>query len=144
METKIMILLLFVCILFVLACNRINDPHSEDVFSINPVDLTELKVYSPSYQQIITPGSILKIKWYFPENVDFVQIALYRKDSRTEIITIKTPNTGYYEWKIPEDFRNSVHYRINISVYNTPVINKFSEYFFIQKPAATYTGEEVI
>ncbi len=144
MKAKIKILLLFVSILLIPSCNRINDPEFEDVFVVNPVEPSSLKIFSPTYQEVVQPGSTLNIKWNFPDDIEYVQISIYRKESKTELISIKTENTGLYEWKIPDDFKMSVHYRINIALYNTPVVNKFSEYFFILKPNSINMGKEEI
>lgn len=134
MKTKVINIVFFAAVLVFFSCSGRDDYRNDsDEFVLNPIDISQLKISSPVRNETVKPGTVLKINWFFPGNINTVQISLYRKSEFKQFLSIKTENTGYYEWKIPADFINSVHYRIRIAVYDNTSINKFSDYFFIVK-----------
>ena len=134
MKTKILAVVFLISLSFLLSCSgRDNELQNDDSFIANPVDVSQLKISSPEKNETLEPGTTLKIEWSFPASISEVQISLYRKREFKALLSTKSRNTGYYEWKIPVDFQNSVHYRVKIAAYDNPGINKFSEYFFILK-----------
>lgn len=134
MKTKIYSIVFFISVLVLFSCSgRDNQMQNNDAFIVNPIDVSRLQILSPTRNESLEPGATLKIHWSFPGNINTVQIALYRKSEFKQHLSVKTENSGYFEWKIPSDIKNSVHYRIRIAVYDNPYINKFSDYFFIVK-----------
>ena len=132
MKTKsYQLFIIIISLLLIISCSKRNDGLSDDSFAISPIDESQLKIFSPVDGESLEPGATLKIRWSFPGNINTIQLTLYRKSEFKEWLSVKTKNSGYYEWKIPADFKNSVHYRVKISVYDEPTITKFSEYFHI-------------
>lgn len=118
-------------VLFFSCSSRDNDWEGNDNPLISPIGNSQLKITSPEPGETWKTGATHTITWSFPKSVDKVQIILYRKDDLKMFITVNTENTGEFEWKIPDQFVNSVHYRIKIVGYDSPIINKTSDYFFI-------------
>ena len=132
MKTKALSVVFFISILVLFSCSgRDNEIQNDDAFILSPIDVSQLQISSPVKNETLEPGTALKIKWFFPQNITTVQISLYRKSEFKQLLSVKTNNTGSYDWIIPPDFKNSVHYRIKIAVYDNPAINKFSDYFFV-------------
>lgn len=126
------IFLLFIISLLTLSCSsRDDDWNVNDNPLISPIGNYQLKISTPEPGETWKPGTTQVITWSFPESIDKVQIILYRKDELKMFLTVNTENTGKFEWKIPAQFLNSVHYRIKIVAYDLPLINKTSDYFFI-------------
>ena len=134
MKTKIINVVFLISLSILLSCSGRDDGfQSDDSFVLSPIDESLMKISAPSRNETLEPGTTLKVKWSFPSNIHSVQITLYRKREFKAVLSVMCENTGYYEWTIPADFPNSVHYRVNIAVYDNLDINKFSEYFFILK-----------
>ncbi len=129
MKAKITIIV-FVSVMLFFSCSR-NDEAQKESLITNPDGISHLWIFSPQAGQTLKPGATAKIKWLFPKDISRVQITLYRKNEFKRWLCEQCENSGYYEWKIPTDIRNSVHYRINVASSDNPEINKFSEYFFI-------------
>ncbi len=133
MKTKILFAaILFFSVLIFNSCSR-NElvgpeqpPNGSDQTIIN-----SLRILSPQSGVMWKPGTVQKITWSFPDVVKKVQIKLYKKQELRSILAIAYENTGSFEWKIPSDILNSVHYRIEVYDVDAPILTKLSEYFYI-------------
>ncbi|MDF1612943.1 hypothetical protein [Stygiobacter electus] len=73
-----------------------------------------------------------KIKWQLSNEVKKVQIILFKKEALIDYLAISFPNIGEFNWNIPKNFTNSIHYRIKIIAIDYPRINALSDYFYIK------------
>lgn len=124
--------IILMLIVLVFSCNQRDEltfPEESEIFQIKNDDL---KIISPKFGETWQPGSNQKIKWILKQEIKKVQILLFRKTELMKYLASSFPNNGEYEWNIPKDFINSVHYRVKIIAIDIPRINATSEYFYIK------------
>jgi len=129
---KILVIFPIFLLLLTTSCSeRITNAPEKEITS-QPIVLKKTMVYSPVEGDLWNLGSVQKISWHVPENVEFVKIELLRKTELKLIIQEKITNSGVFEWIIPEVLTQSVHYRIIISAFGRPDLSTMSEYFSIK------------
>jgi hypothetical protein len=127
---KIFFVLIFLSIFHFIACSD-REGISKHSNITGPSTPPNLVVESPSNGDILRPGLSYQIKWSFPTSIQKVTIQLWRKREFKSIIANAYSNTGNYNWKIPQDILNSIHYRIKICDYDSPDFEATSNYFAV-------------
>jgi hypothetical protein len=81
---------------------------------VPPSDTTPptVRVIAPNGGERLAPGSIFRIRWEASDNVGVssVYIRLYQEGVMRVIIADNPPNTGYYDWTVPN--RHGSNYKI--------------------------------
>jgi subtilisin-like proprotein convertase family protein len=73
---------------------------------VSPSDTTPptVRVIAPNGGERLTPGSVFRIRWEASDNVGVtgVYIRLYQGGVMRVIIADNPPNSGYYDWTVPD------------------------------------------
>jgi hypothetical protein len=93
-----------------------------------------LRIISPNGGEILSKTKPVQIKWEAPAVDGKVLITLYKKGIKISTITIGTPNTGEYKWRIPAQIVPHENYRIRIRSIQNLGINDFSDKDFAIVP----------
>jgi len=74
-----------------------------------------VRVITPNGGERLTVGSVFRIRWEASDNVgvEKVHIWLFQGDTQVMVIASNLPNTGYYDWTVPN--RPGGNYRIRIA-----------------------------
>jgi parallel beta-helix repeat protein len=73
-----------------------------------------VKVLAPNGGEALTVGSVFRISWEATDNVgvSYIQIWLIQDSSEVMIIAENIPNTGYYDWAVPNRVGSGYKVRI--------------------------------
>lgn len=94
---------------------------------------SKISVESPVYGENLLPGKIYKVKWNAPQDVKKFSIALYRKGVFQKFLRVSIEDSTCWEWKIPVELFQSVHYKLKIADVNHPDWNYgWSGNFFVK------------
>lgn len=126
---KIFLLIFFVIII---SCTQREELITQNEEIPINVSNNDLKIISPKYGETWKPGTTQKIKWELSSEVKKVQLIIYKKENLIQHLAISYPNIGEFNWNIPNNFVNSVHYRIKIIAVDVPRIFSLSDYFYIK------------
>jgi PKD repeat protein len=84
---------------------------------IPPSDTTPptVRVIAPNGGETLFPGDVFRIRWEASDNVGVakVHIWLFQGNAQVMVIARDLPNTGYYDWTVPD--RPGTNYRIRIA-----------------------------
>jgi hypothetical protein len=130
MKSKIFFLVLLTGSFFI-SCSGREDYLDDDSQINNPGTFSNLIIEAPTFGEVLKPGSTYQIKWSFPSTIKKIQIRLYRKEELKSIIAIAYENNGAFNWTIPNNIINSVHYRIKIFNVDSPGFEAMSDYFYV-------------
>jgi len=110
-----------------------------DEFEIINENLPDsITVTNPTSSSSWETGSVQTITWTTTENVDNVEIDLYKGDILSRAITpLYTNNDGSYSWTIPNGLEVDTDYQIRIAEYFNNPVNDFSDYFEIYENTET-------
>lgn len=123
--------------------SSISNPSISD-FSDNTFQIMEaptIEITYPSNQGIVwKTGQEYTIRWnaigIFGHLGSYVRIDLYKGESIDTVLAKSTLNDGTYNWLIPENYVNALHYRIKVSSTVDSLICDFSDNpFSIQEPS---------
>jgi subtilase family serine protease len=82
-----------------------------------PPDTTPptVRVIAPNGGETLFPGNVFRIRWEASDNVGVakVHIWLFQGNEQVMVIARDLPNTGYYDWTVPN--RPGTNYRIRIA-----------------------------
>jgi hypothetical protein len=86
-------------------------------FTIQVQDMTPpaVRIISPNGGERFYPGNVTRIRWEASDNVGVskIHIWLIQGDEQVMVITSDLPNTGYYDWIVPN--RAGANYKIRIA-----------------------------
>jgi Kre9/KNH-like N-terminal Ig-like domain len=72
-------------------------------------------VSSPAKGEFYEPGELVQIKWLTSfSTIPKINIYLYRKSVQQRVIIQNLSNNGSYNWRIPDEIDNSIHYTVKI------------------------------
>ncbi|MFZ5946753.1 MAG: Ser-Thr-rich GPI-anchored membrane family protein [Stygiobacter sp.] len=125
------IILIVLSFLFISCAQREELILSEETSPINIIN-DDIKIISPKFGEVWKSSTTQKIKWQLSNEVKKVQIILFKKEALIDYLAISFPNIGEFNWNIPKNFTNSIHYRIKIIAIDYPRINALSDYFYIK------------
>ncbi|MGD8781830.1 MAG: Ser-Thr-rich GPI-anchored membrane family protein [Ignavibacteria bacterium] len=131
MITKSQILTALFAFILILGCRPDNSVEPETNNLINRIEANSVEIVSPTYGENWSPGSTNIIKWSFANEVEKVNILLYRKSALILEIASNIENENEFEWNIPGNLPRSHHYRVFVEECGSYSINDFSEYFYI-------------
>jgi hypothetical protein len=84
---------------------------------VPPSDTTPptVRVIAPNGGERLSPGSVFRIRWEASDNVGVskVHIWLFQGNTQVMVVARDLPNTGYYDWSVPD--RPGTNYRIRIA-----------------------------
>jgi subtilisin-like proprotein convertase family protein len=74
-----------------------------------------VRVIAPNGGETLFPGNVFRIRWEASDNVGVakVHIWLFQGNEQVMVIARDLPNTGYYDWTVPN--RPGANYRIRIA-----------------------------
>lgn len=93
-----------------------------------------LRIISPNGGEVLSKTKPVQIKWEAPAVEGKVVITLYKKGIKISTITVGTPNTGEYMWRIPSQIVPHENYRIRIRSIKNLGTNDFSDKDFAIVP----------
>ena len=111
---------------------------SNNTFSIGDPFLT---VQSPNGNEHWYLGMEYAITWSSGNAGTNVTIILFSQPSNTTIIAQQTPNTGYYNWKVPSNLSTTKLYKIQITSIQKPSLTDSSDdnFTITSKPSISIT-----
>jgi len=84
---------------------------------VAPSDTTPptVRVIAPNGGETLRPGNVFRIRWEASDNVgvERVHIWLFQGDTQVMVVARNLPNTGHYNWTVPD--RPGGNYRIRIA-----------------------------
>ena len=101
------------------------------------VEEASLNLIAPNGGEILIRGSRTTVTWSSRHIMDGkIILVLYSKGVKTAVISKGCPNTGRFEWKIPENLAADVNYRVRIRWSRQPEVNDFSDADFTIRDGA--------
>ena len=78
-----------------------------------------VRVIAPNGGETLFPGNVFRIRWEASDNVGVakVHIWLFQGNEQVMVIARDLPNTGYYDWTVPN--RPGTNYRIRIAAVDS-------------------------
>jgi hypothetical protein len=63
-----------------------------------------VRVIAPKDGEVLSPGRVYRIKWEASDNVGVSKIHIWLLQGETQVMVIATdyPNTGYFDWRVPD------------------------------------------
>jgi hypothetical protein len=105
---------------------------SDDFFSIT--EMSVLAVMSPNGGEVYEKDKEYTITWNdnLPGNV---KISLYKADKHTADVVASTESDGSHTWKVPQDIKTGMDYKIRVNSIDKPwLYDESDNYISIQNP----------
>lgn len=80
----------------------------------DPETIEIINIVAPVKDAIFEPGDLIKVTWLSSESLSRVNIFLLRKNMLKQTLIINQDNLGTFDWRIPSDLDNSIHYSIKV------------------------------
>lgn len=120
-------------ILLLISCRQYFGDASQPESIVQPVETkNNFVITSPKYAASYKHSESMNIKWLTSGSVEKINIKLFRKSAFQFDIANAADNNGSYNWKVPEDLSNSLHYILRIENTNNSNEYTLSERFIIE------------
>ena len=80
----------------------------------DPETIENINIIAPVKDAIFEPGDLIKVSWLSSESLSRVDVFLLRKNMLKQTLIINKDNLGTFDWRIPSDLDNSIHYSIKV------------------------------
>lgn len=134
MQNGLVKILIIVSIFLLISsgCRQIFGDRTAPDSLIEPLESSSIIVTQPIYGTTYKPGEQMIIRWSASINISHVDILLFKKGLLITHLADALSNNNLYNWKIPDEINNSVHYLIHVVDHNNPENFGISERFIIQ------------
>jgi hypothetical protein len=93
--------------------------------------LDYIEITNPSSTTVLGPGEVVTIEWGASSFEGFVNLYLYKSGVEQATIHSNAPNTGTYEWTVPDPIDAANDYSIYIETTGIPSQSNMSDAFSI-------------
>ncbi len=106
---------LSIIFLFYAGCREsVNEAPEFGITIKDPETIENINIIAPVKDAIFEPGDLIKVTWLSSESLSRVDVFLLRKNMLKQTLIINQDNFGTFDWRIPSDLDNSIHYSIKV------------------------------
>ncbi len=106
---------LSIIFLFYAGCREsVNEALEFGITIKDPQTIENINIIAPVKDAIFEPGDLIKVTWLSSESLSRVDVFLLRKNMLKQTLIINQDNFGTFDWRIPGDLDNSIHYSIKV------------------------------
>ncbi|MCH8032745.1 MAG: hypothetical protein IH950_03165 [Bacteroidetes bacterium] len=109
------ILILSIIFLYYAGCREsVNEAPDIGITIKDPGTIEKINILAPVKDAIFEPGGLIQVRWLSSESLSKIDVFLFRKNMLKQTLISNQDNRGTFDWLIPLDFDNSIHYSIKV------------------------------